>query len=296
MELRQLAYFVAIAQSGTITAAAQKLHMSQPPLSLQLQKLEEELGCPLFERDTRHLRMTPAGELFYERAQGILQQCADLKREMADLQAGGRGLLRIGSVSSLNTTLLPRWVARFHNSYPQVRLELTERDSYQLLELVRNHRIDLALVRRPFSGQGLEIHPICSEPMCTVGQAHFFQGLCGPIAPSALANMPLLLYRRWEPVLMRYFAEVGFEPTVLCCSEDSRTALRLAQEGLGVACAPLSAARDLWPGAEMHPLQAKELYSEICAVTLRGHYTGAAAKNFIAFTQETRQESNLYKS
>ena len=113
MELRQLAYFVAIAQSGTITAAAQKLHMSQPPLSLQLQKLEEELGCPLFERDTRHLRMTPAGELFYERAQGILQQCADLKREMADLQAGGRGLLRIGSVSSLNTPLLPRWVARF---------------------------------------------------------------------------------------------------------------------------------------------------------------------------------------
>lgn len=72
MELRQLTYFVAIAQSGTITAAAQKLHMSQPPLSLQLQKLEE-LGCPLFERDTRHLHMTQAGELFYERAQGILQ-------------------------------------------------------------------------------------------------------------------------------------------------------------------------------------------------------------------------------
>lgn len=130
MELRQLTYFVAIAQSGTITAAAQKLHMSQPPLSLQLQKLEEELGCPLFERDTRHLHMTQAGELFYERAQGILQQCADLKREMADLQAGGRGLLRIGSVSSLSTSLLPHWVARFHTRYPHVRLELTERDSY----------------------------------------------------------------------------------------------------------------------------------------------------------------------
>ena len=98
MELRQLTYFVAIAQSGIITAAAQKLHMSQPPLSLQLQKLEDELGCPLFERDTRHLHMTQAGELFYERTQGILQQYADLKREMADLQAGGRGLLCIGSV------------------------------------------------------------------------------------------------------------------------------------------------------------------------------------------------------
>lgn len=121
MELRQLTYFVAIAQSGTITAAAQKLHMSQPPLSLQLQKLEEELGCPLFERDTRHLHMTQAGELFYERAQGILQQCADLKREMADLQAGGRGLLRIGSLPSLSTSLLPHWVARFHTRYPHVR-------------------------------------------------------------------------------------------------------------------------------------------------------------------------------
>lgn len=296
MELRQLSYFVAIAQAGTITAAAQKLHMSQPPLSLQLQKLEEELGCPLFERDTRHLRMTPAGELFYERAQGILQQCADLKQEMADLRAGGRGLLRIGSVSSLSTGLLPHWVARFHSCYPQVRLELTERDSYRLLELVRSQRIDLALVRRPFSGHGLEIHPICSEPMCAVGQAHFFKGLDGPIDPTVLADLPLLLYRRWEAVLMRYFAEMGFEPAVLCCTEDSRTALRLAQEGLGVACAPLSAARDLWPGAQMHPLQAKELYSEICAVTLRGHYIGAAAQNFIAFTQESRQEPNLYES
>ena len=104
MELRQLTYFTAIAQAGTITAAAQKLHMSQPPLSLQLQKLEDELGCPLFERDTRHLHLTPAGELFYERAQAILQQCADLKREMADLQAGGRGLLRIGVVSSLTVS------------------------------------------------------------------------------------------------------------------------------------------------------------------------------------------------
>ena len=296
MELRQLVYFTAIAQAGTITAAAQKLHMSQPPLSLQLQKLEEELGCPLFERDTRHLHLTQAGELFYERAQGILQQCADVKREMADLQAGGRGLLRIGVVSSLSTSLLPRWVAQFHARYPMVQLELTERDSYRLLELVRSQRIDLALVRRPFSGQGLEIHPISNEPMCAIGQKHFFGQLCGPISPEALAKLPLLLYRRWESVLLRFFAESGFEPRVLCCSEDSRTALRLAQEDLGVACAPLSAAHTLWPGAEMHPLQAKELYSEICAVTLRGHYIGAAARNFIAFTQESRQYANLYES
>lgn len=286
MELRQLTYFTAIAQAGTITAAAHKLHMSQPPLSLQLQKLEDELGCPLFERDTRHLHMTPAGELLYERAQAILQQCADLKREMADLQAGGRGLLRIGVVSSLSTSLLPHWVARFHAQYPQVRLELTERDSFRLLELVRSQRIDLALVRRPFSGQGLEIHPVCSEPMCAVGQQHFFAGMDGPISPNVLAGLPLLLYRRWESVLMRFFAEAGFEPQVLCCSEDSHTVLRLAQEGIGVACTPLSATCELQPGTEVHPLLARELYSEICAVTLQGRYTGAATRNFIRFTQE----------
>lgn len=132
--------------------------------------------------------------------------------------------------------------------------------------------------------------------MCAVGQAHFFEGLCGPIDPTVLRDLPLILYRRREPVLLRYFAELGFEPAVFCCSEDSRTALRLAQEGLGVTCAPLSAARDLWPGAQMHPLQAKELYSEICAVTLQGHYIGAAGQNFIAFTQEDRQKRNLYES
>lgn len=165
-------------------------------------------------------------------------------------------------------------------------MELTERDSFRLLELVRSQRIDLALVRRPFSGQGLDIHPISSEPMCAVGQHHFFDGAEGPISPMILANLPLLLYRRWEPVLMRFFAELGFEPKVLCCSEDSHTVLRLAREGLGVACAPFSATCELQPDTEIHPLQAKELYSEICAVTLQGHYIGAAARNFIRFTQD----------
>ena len=114
MEIRQLLYFTAIAEEGTISGAARRLHLSQPPLSRQLQLLEEELGCQLFRRDTRHMELTEAGELLYARSRESLRSLGDIKREMADISLGKGGKLSLGVVSSVSGRLLPGWIRHFH--------------------------------------------------------------------------------------------------------------------------------------------------------------------------------------
>ena len=101
MEIRQLIYFVTAVEEKTVTAAAEKLHMTQPPLTMQLHALEEELGCKLFRREGRTLCLTDAGQHMYRRATGILALCDDARREMSDYRLGTAGVLRIGVISSV---------------------------------------------------------------------------------------------------------------------------------------------------------------------------------------------------
>ena len=101
MELRQLRYFVTVVEEKTVTAAARKLNMTQPPLTTQLKLLEKELGCPLFAREGRRLTLTDAGRHFYQRACGILGMCESAAAQMRDFHQGVAGTLRIGVVSSV---------------------------------------------------------------------------------------------------------------------------------------------------------------------------------------------------
>ena len=118
MDIRQLryftaiveGYFTAIVEEGTLTGAARRLNMTQPPLTAQLKLLEEELKCPLFTRDGKRLHLTEAGHHFYERAQRILGMCDAAVTEMADFQEGAAGTLRIGVISSVKDQLFPRWI------------------------------------------------------------------------------------------------------------------------------------------------------------------------------------------
>ena len=98
--------------------------------------LEEELGCSLLKRDTRHMALTEAGELLYTKAREVLRQCGDIKREVADISSGRGGTAHIGVVSSISSRLLPELVMRFHSLYPNVHLEFKERDSYELSDLM----------------------------------------------------------------------------------------------------------------------------------------------------------------
>ena len=272
MDIRQLRYFTAIVEEGTLTGAARRLNMTQPPLTAQLKLLEGELKCPLFTRDGKRLHLTEAGHHFYERAQRILGMCDAAVTEMADFQEGAMGTLRIGVISSVKDQLFPRWICCFWKKYPNIRYEIYSANTYQLLEQLQNGQIDLALVRTPFSKTQMDILYIKKEPFLAIGHSSFFP--ChkeSALTVKDLENTPLILYRRWEEMLKMRFETEGISPRILCCNDDAQTTLALASLGMGVGLLPASGAPESLPSQtsldiELRFLKEKNLYSQIALV------------------------------
>lgn len=235
MDIRQLRYFITVVEEKTVTAAARRLNMTQPPLTAQLHQLEDELGCRLFRREGRRLALTEAGQHFYRRATEILGRCDMLSQEMADYREGTVGTLRIGVISSVQGTLFTAWMKGFQQRYPEVRLAIYNKNTYQLLESLHNREIDLAIIRTPFSAVGLDSMYLRREQILAVGDRSFFGGgEAASISVPELAAMPLIIYRRWQKVIAASFEAAGCVPQLYCVNDDAGMTLLLTQQRMGV--------------------------------------------------------------
>lgn len=231
MDFHQLQYFVAIAESGSITAAAKKLFLSQPPLSMQMKRLEKELGCVLFLRGAREVQLTEAGKLLYTRAKSMLELRRITEEELAVCSEQTSGTIRLGVISSVGCSLLPQWLKWFHAQYPQIRFSLYESDTYQILEKLHQDRVELALVRSPFSAEGIQKVPLQTESLTAVGHHSFFSD-ADTISLQELAERPLIIYRRWEHILNQTFRTLELPVSYFCVNEDARTTVYWADAGL----------------------------------------------------------------
>lgn len=240
MDFHQLRYFVAIAESGSITAAAKKLFLSQPPLSMQMKQLEKELGCVLFLRGAREIQLTEAGKLLYNRAKSLLELRRVTEEELAACADGTSGTIRLGMISSVGSSLLPQWLAVFHTKHPDIRFSVYEADTYRILEKLHQDRIEMALVRSPFSAEGIQRIPLRSESLIAVGHRSFFADATS-ISLRQLAEQPLIVYRRWENILNQKFHTLGITTSYFCLNEDARTTVYWADAGLGIGIIPQSA-------------------------------------------------------
>ncbi len=282
MDIRQLTYFAAVVNEGTMTAAAKSLHISQPPLSTQIRLLEQELGCTLFNRDTRHIQLTDAGRILYQRACVILDMVSSVRNEMADIQAGSAGTLRLGVVSSICGYVFPEWLRRFCGSRKKLKFELYEGNTYQLLEQVRSNQVELAFVRTPFSAPDLGCVRLRDEPLCAVGRPGFFPDADNAVQLSGLTRAPLIFYRRWEQILTDAFRKAGLRPSLFCVSDDARTTVGMAESGFGIGIVPRSAVPEKLAAPNVcRVIDCPEFHSRICAVYRKGMYVSSAARQFL---------------
>lgn len=235
MDIRQLRYFTAVVEEKTVTAAARRLNMTQPPLTAQLHQLEDELGCRLFRREGRRIALTEAGQHFYRRATELLGRCDMVVQEMADYREGTVGTLRIGVISSVQGTLFTAWMKRFQQRYPEVRLAICSRNTYQLLESLQNREIDLAIIRTPFPAVELDSMYLRREHILAVGDRSYFSGEAAPsISVAELADLPLIIYRRWQKVIEASFEAAGCVPQIYCVNDDAGMTLLLTLQKMGV--------------------------------------------------------------
>lgn len=294
MELRQLRYFVTVVEEKTVTAAARKLNMTQPPLTTQLKLLEKELGCALFLREGRRLIVTDAGRHFYQRACGILGMCESAAAQMRDFNQGIAGTLRIGVVSSVQEGIFTDWLSAFGARHPQISYQIYSANTYQLLEQIRTGQLDLAVIRTPFSAPDLEKIILRQEPLMAVGREVFLEKKPDGLSLQELARQPLILYRRWENILGELFEARGLHPTVRCSNDTAQATLALAAAGMGVGILPASAVCQKEDSTLVsRPLAEEGLISRIVLVCPSCNLLGQTSKLFWNFMKAEKESSPI---
>ena len=241
MEIHQLRYFLAVAQTGSFTAAAKVSHVSQPSLSAQIAKLEGELGGPLIERSRQGARLTKRGELFRGRAAEALRQLESGRFEIEQLSGLTRGSVTLGCLPSTGAYLLPPLLRAFGKAHPGITVSLREESSPQLARLLRESEVDLAIVDEAGLGSGLRSELLFSEPLLiAVPPGHRFASR-KKLALKALADEPLILMKSghgFRKIVMDALSRAGVEPRVVHESGEIETVQALVKAGLGLSLVP----------------------------------------------------------
>lgn len=292
MDIRQLVYFSAIVEEGSISAASKKLHLSQPPLSYHLKLLEDELQLQLVHRGSRSITLTEAGKVLYKRAQSILSLTELTKRELSDLACGISGTLHIGTISSSGASLLSWRIPVFHQQFPQINFAIHEGDTFEQLEMLESGITELAIVRTPFHNDKTDCFYLQEEPMIAAGNSALFpfsleNGTSLPL--SMLHGLPLILYRRFERLLNERFEAQNISPNIFCVTDDARTAIMWAEAGLGIAITPQSAYR-IMPHQNIvfATIAEPALNTRIAAICKKGVSLSAPAKGFLEVFQQPK--------
>ncbi len=244
MELRQLRYFVAVAEELHFGHASARLRVAQPALSRQIQALEEELHLQLLLRNRRRVQLTPAGQVFLERCRLLLARVEDAV--LAARSAGGSGVsgsLSLGFVGSATYQALPAILRAFRKIAPRVELTLSEMTVHMQLEALTEKRIDVGLLRLPPKSEGLVFRPISREAlMVALPSAHRLAQLPA-LRLAALAGEPFVLYPdnprpSWTQFIVGLCQQAGFQPIIVQRTVEIQTALSLVAAGIGLSIVP----------------------------------------------------------
>lgn len=242
MDLRSLKYFTVVAQELNITRAAEKLNMSQPPLSNQLKALEEELGVTLLIRGKRHLQLTEAGNLLLRRANQILELADKTRQELADLKDGLSGTISIGIVEGRAPFLVSRWISGFREEFPRIQYSLWNGSSDDVLDRLYRGLVDIAVIAAPYDTEHLEGFQVGREPWVAIIPAgHPLAKAEGKqISLSSLAGEPLIVPSRKSRVdaIRKWFREIGEEPNIICEMSNYLDAVALSERGVGISIFP----------------------------------------------------------
>ena len=249
MELRHLRYFVTVAQERNSTRAAEKLHIAQPPLSRQIHDLEAELSISLLDRDSRPIRLTEAGRLFYEHAILVLERVDDLRTMMRRFREAERPRFVIGFVASTIYAALPHLIRRFRAETPGVDVSLVEMVSLEQIVALKDGRIDVGFGRIRFDDPAVRRDVLREERLVVaLPLSHPLLEQEGPLSFAELAAEPLILYPRvprpsYADQVISIFRDRGLEPHIAHEARELQTAIGLVAAEVGICIVPTSVQR-----------------------------------------------------
>lgn len=298
IDLRQMRQFVAVAEELSFRRAAERLNMSQPPLSQAIQRLEEDLGAKLFHRGKRKVTLTRTGEVMLDESHRVLAQADRAIAHVMDVGKGRLGRVEIGFVLTASYELLPAVTRRFRENNPDIYLELHEMTSAQQIEALLDHQIDVAFLRPPLAEiEGLSLERIYSERlMAILPDDH-------PLADEKriqlkTLDMPLFAmvpsnwYATFQTRLVRACQREGLEPEII---NDPVHLVSLVAAGMGVAIGPHAVTRLRLDGIVFKELDGlpDNLMMEL-AIAWR---SSAVSRATVSFVESSRHiASSLYRA
>lgn len=253
MELRQLRYFLVVADELHFGRAAERLHITQPPLTVAVKGLERELGVQLFDRTTRRVTLTAAGEAFRDMARAAVAELDAAAGYVADVAAGKSGKVKVGFVSSASYTTVPEALRAFRLHRPRVDLVLHPLTSGEQIEQLLDGDLDVGLVRDPGDVPGLHLELLSTEDLVAVIPENHPLARQEEIRPEDLQGEPMILFPyRLMPGfvsrVLRLFEPLAVPPAVVQQAIHQETVLGLVAAGLGMSVLPESVDRFQMPG------------------------------------------------
>jgi DNA-binding transcriptional LysR family regulator len=245
MDLRQLRYFLTLAEELHFRKAAEKLFIVQPALTKQIQDLEKELGTILFERNKRTVRLSAAGLYFKEQIAKIFQDLEDAKKKVGLIEKGVKGEIRIGYVGSCIHTFLPDLLSKLHDNYPEIQTYLSEMTSASQLLAIQKGELDVAFLRNPPVSKKYEQRLIFKENFSLIVPKNHF------ITPKKFKNIKQLANEKfilptksdgemYHALQWSICEDAGFSPQIAHETVHGYTTIKLVEKGLGVSLLPTS--------------------------------------------------------
>lgn len=295
MNLKQLTYFIAVAEELHFGRAADRLGMAQPPLSRQIKQIEEELGALLFDRGRNAITLTQAGERLLERGRSILSQIEDTRLEIRRIGQGAEGRLRIGFVGSATFSLLPNILKSFRANYPDVSLSLIPMNNAQLHRSLVSREIDVAFARPALSDPEFVTRKLAEEALVMAAPDTIEPTTGTSIRLEQAAALNFILYPEYPrpsfaDFVLKSCEEQGFVVAKRVFTMDLQTALSLVAIGEGVCIVPASVASAQRRGVRFHNIE-PELAKTALSVNYRLDEQGVHVRNFIRIAQTVARKT-----
>ena len=248
MDIRQLKAFVAIAESGTFTAGAARVHVTQAAISMQIRQLENETGAQLFVRAPRRVILTEAGEKLLERAYVILREHDAALEEMAALTGAHKGRLRIGSASAMvSADPLPQILRELRKTHEAVETSVSSGTSESLVQQVLAGELDIAFVSLPVEARGIQTEQLSEDYLVAIASPHHKLADQKVVSAYALAGEKLILGERGgntRRLIDQFFAQAGVTPRVVMELSRLSAIKRMVEEDMGVGIVPLQSVEE----------------------------------------------------
>lgn len=294
MNLKQLEYFIALAEELHFGRAAERLGMAQPPLSRQIKQIEDDLGALLFNRGRNAITLTQAGERLYQRGVALVAELNDTLLEVRRIGQGAEGRLRIGFVGSATYGILPTILKSFRAAYPDVNMSLIPMNNAQLHRSLIRREIDIAFARPALDDAEITTRKLGEEPL-VLAVPDTLDLPKGPVDLRQLAGEVFVLYPEFPrpsfaDVVLNSCAGLGIELKRRMFTMDFQTAIALVSVGEGVAVVPQSVGTVQRTGVRFHEIT-NPLAKTGVSVNHRLDEQGVHVRNFVAIAQKVARKT-----